>query len=81
MNKVLFFAQLRERLGCDTLVVDATGLSVQALKQQLAQKSPQWHDWLLDKDVLVAVNQELADEQTRIGLHDEIAMFPPVTGG
>ncbi len=81
MNKVLFFAQLRERLGCDTINVEAGGLTVQALKELLAERDEHWSEWLLAKEVLVAVNQVLANGQTCIEAGDEVAMFPPVTGG
>ena len=62
MNKVLFFAQLRERLGCDTIQLDAQGMSVRELRQVLAKRDERWRTWLLDKDVLVAVNQTLVDD-------------------
>ena len=81
MNKVLFFAQLRERLGCDTVQLDAQGMSVRELRQVLAKRDERWRTWLLDKDVLVAVNQTLVDDNTALSTGDEVAMFPPVTGG
>jgi molybdopterin synthase sulfur carrier subunit len=81
MNKVLFFAQLRERLGCDTVQLDAQGMSVRELRQVLAKRDERWRAWLLDKDVLVAVNQTLVDENAALSTGDEVAMFPPVTGG
>ena len=34
-----------------------------------------------DTPVLVAINQEMSDIEARIADHDEIAFFPPVTGG
>ncbi|WP_105169742.1 MoaD/ThiS family protein [Pseudoalteromonas sp. T1lg23B] len=81
MNKILFFAQLRERLQCDEVTLDAAGLQVSELRQQLAQRNERWRKWILEKDVLVAVNQSLAPAEFYIGSGDEIAMFPPVTGG
>ncbi len=81
MNKVLFFAQLRERLGCDTIQLDAQGMSVRELRQVLAKRDERWRTWLLDKDVLVAVNQTLVDDNAALSTGDEVAMFPPVTGG
>ena len=81
MNKILFFAQLRERLECDNVLIDVSGLSVSELREFLAQKNEHWKTWILDKDVLVAINQTLAAGDSRIESGDEIAMFPPVTGG
>lgn len=81
MNKILFFAQLRERLDCAELSIDAAGLTVLELREKLANTSECWQLWVLDKDVLVAVNQSLALSTQKIAAGDEIAMFPPVTGG
>jgi molybdopterin synthase sulfur carrier subunit len=41
-----------------------------------------WQE-LLDSDrgVLVAVNQEMASRETAVRQGDELAIFPPVTGG
>lgn len=81
MINVLFFAQLRERLGCAQLQVDGDGISVLQLKQQLAAMQPHWPRWLLDKDLLAAVNQTLATSDAIVYSGDEVALFPPVTGG
>lgn len=81
MNKILFFAQLRERLECDELQLDVAGLNVAQLRQKLAETNDKWKKWIVDKDVLVAINQTLSSEQCCIASGDEIALFPPVTGG
>lgn len=81
MNKILFFAQLRERLACDQLEIDAAGLNVGQLKQALVEQQPSWQEWLLERDLLVAINQTLVKVDTCIESGDEVALFPPVTGG
>jgi molybdopterin synthase sulfur carrier subunit len=74
--KVLFFASLRERLGCGQVVVESpTTLSVLEVWQRSSGE-----DGLPD-NVLVSVNQEYAGAETPVKPGDEVAFFPPVTGG
>ena len=40
-----------------------------------------WREALTDERLLVAVNQEVGDRQTAVADGDEVAWFPPVTGG
>ncbi|GGY53270.1 molybdopterin synthase sulfur carrier subunit [Bacterioplanes sanyensis] len=78
--KVLFFAALREQLQCDALELQAT--TVAALRQQLRQRWPQHADLLSAEQALVAINQVLNhDEQQSLNDADEVAFFPPMTGG
>ncbi|MDX1705903.1 molybdopterin converting factor subunit 1 [Pseudidiomarina sp.] len=82
MLTVKLFAALRERLDCASLTVDATGISrVSELKQALAARSPKWQHELSQNDVLCAVNQQLAAADMPLQAGDEVAFFPPVTGG
>ncbi|WP_078082992.1 molybdopterin synthase sulfur carrier subunit [Microbulbifer mangrovi] len=82
MIKVLFFASLREQLGCDAVDVAADQLgSVAELRSSLATKGEAWHVALSNEQLQVAVNQELCDMQAAISDGDEVAFFPPVTGG
>ena len=82
MIKVLFFAQVRELVGTDSLTLDASELAtVEAVRQQLAARGDRWALALESGKLLAAVNQSLvaADHPLRAG--DEVAFFPPVTGG
>lgn len=82
MVKVLFFAQLREQLGCDQLAVDAPcPLTVAALREQLVAAQPGWAGYLLSDKILSAVNQTLVKSSQLVQAGDEVAFFPPVTGG
>ena len=82
MISVLFFAHLKETLDCDKLQVDASEVSnIAQLRQILSHKGQDWADNLAAGSTLVAVNQAMANEETAIKSGDEVAFFPPVTGG
>ena len=82
--KVVFFAKLRERLGTGAEVVEIpdSASTVAGLRQHLMQRGGTWKDVLGDmKVVRVAVNQDMAAANARLNPGDEVAFFPPVTGG
>jgi molybdopterin synthase sulfur carrier subunit len=82
MIRVLFLAQLREQLGIAELQVAAVSVvSVATLKQYLVTSNPQWEQYLSNSKLLVAVNHEYAKTDVAIKSGDEVAFFPPVTGG
>lgn len=82
MIKVLFFAQLKELLQCSQLnVALTTPCDVNALKQHLVAEHPEWQDHLQHSKILTAVNQTMVDHAHVIHAGDEVAFFPPVTGG
>ena len=79
--KVLFFAQTRELVGVDELIITEPFLTVQALREQLATRGDKWQLALQESALLVAVNQCLVPWNTPLSANDEVAFFPPVTGG
>jgi molybdopterin synthase sulfur carrier subunit len=82
--KLLFFASLRERLGVsgETLELPPGIDSVGALREHLMQRGEPWQAVLAATRALrVAVNQEMAQASTPVKAGDEVAFFPPVTGG
>ena len=82
MIKVLFFAQLREQLGCSEYQLDVnTSLTLEALRLKLVEEKEEWRDFFSSDKLLSAVNQELVDGQATVNDGDEVAFFPPVTGG
>lgn len=81
MINVLFFAQVRELIGCDRLTLDAIFPSVEALRQHLAARNDRWALALEEGKLLAAVNQTLVSFDTPLTDGDEVAFFPPVTGG
>ena len=82
MIKVLFFAQLRELLGASELKLNLDSPSrVSEIKQRIMDAYPEWEKHLSNSALLTSVNQQLVDEDYKINAFDEVAFFPPVTGG
>ncbi|MFD2230343.1 MoaD/ThiS family protein [Alkalimarinus sediminis] len=81
--KVLFFASLRERLQCDQEEwADTTDItSPQDIINRLVKRGEPWESALQSGKVLVSINQEMAQLNSHVKAGDEIAFFPPVTGG
>ncbi|MGG3469414.1 molybdopterin converting factor subunit 1 [Neobacillus pocheonensis] len=77
MNKVLFFAHLRDAIGEEYLKVDASGKTVAELKADLALQ----YDLPKMDTVMTAINEEFASNDEVIHDGDEIAFIPPVSGG
>ena len=74
--QVKFFASLRERLGRDEAeVAAADGMTVLDVWNAALPDQP------LPANTLAAVNMEYTDLTTPVGDGDEVAFFPPVTGG
>jgi molybdopterin synthase sulfur carrier subunit len=84
MIKLLYFARLREALGTsqEELVVPEGVSDVQSLMGWLAQRGGAWEEEFTGcRPLRAAVNQELVANATAFRDGDEIAFFPPVTGG
>jgi molybdopterin synthase sulfur carrier subunit len=84
MLNVLFFARVREQLDCASLQVPwpATGLDLDALQEQLCVSHGEAWRVVLEQDNMIrAVNQVVVDGNRALQDGDEIAFFPPVTGG
>ena len=82
--KVLFFASLRERLGTATEVVEIpdSASTVAGLRMHLMKRGGAWQEVLADmKVVRVAINHDMAVAGAPLNPGDEVAFFPPVTGG
>ncbi len=82
--KLLYFAWLRTKIGIAEERVDppAGVATVAALLEWLKGRGPRFADALKDSRVVrVAVNQEYVPPDHPIRPGDEVALFPPVTGG
>lgn len=81
MIKVLFFAQVRELVNTDSLTLDGSFENVAALRAHLAAQGDRWALALDEGKLLAAVNQTLVELTLPLADGDEVAFFPPVTGG
>jgi sulfur-carrier protein len=74
--KVKFFARMRDEAGIDSGEVEyVDSLSLEAIWTQLVKESS------YPESVMVAVNMEYISGEPTLKDGDEIAFFPPVTGG
>lgn len=72
---VLVFASLSDQLGLSETKLDAASINTaQDVWQALTSQ-------VVDETVRVAINQEYADFDSTVKSGDEVAFFPPVTGG
>lgn len=73
---VKFFASLKEQLGCDgaTVEIGEVATAADVWLQASGGKA-------MPGNVLVAINMEYSDQNATVQDGDEVAFFPPVTGG
>ncbi len=83
MAEVVLFASIREDLDCERLQITLPAASkVKDLIALLAtEHGEHWRLALSVENVRVAVNQELVVGDPVLSNDDEIAFYPPVTGG
>ncbi len=83
MIKLVYFASIREQLGCEEeqLACGDNIRQVADVVSLLVDRGAPWDSVLGDASVLVAVNQEMSQTNAAVNDGDEVAFFPPVTGG
>jgi molybdopterin synthase sulfur carrier subunit len=81
--KILYFAGLREAIGtgAESLALPAEVNTAAKLRDHLAQLDSAHGALLQTKNLRVAVNQKMVGMDAPVAEGDEIAFFPPVTGG
>ena len=82
--RLLYFAWLRARIGvtAEELALPAEVGDVAGLLDWLRQRGPRYTEALRDLSVVrVAVNQDYVGRDHPVRAGDEVALFPPVTGG
>lgn len=86
--KIFYFARLKETLKFSTEDLELPdaiylhSLTILKLKGVLAKRSSVWQQMLLGNlKVRGAINHALVDDNAMINDGDEVAFFPPVTGG
>lgn len=77
--KVLYFGMIAEVIGHDIEIIEISNKNstVNELIKLLQAKFPK----LEDMSFKVALNQSIVEENTKIGLNDEVAILPPFAGG
>ncbi len=84
MIKVLFFASFKETLGCSSTEIEFKNApTVEILCETLSQNGAEWLELFGNPSgtLKVSINQEMADISSELKSGDEVAFFPPVTGG
>jgi molybdopterin synthase sulfur carrier subunit len=83
MVRILYFAGLREAVGrsAEELALAPKMATVADLRTHLLRRGGEWEALAQGRSLRVAVNQRMAEPHTAIRDGDEIAFFPPVTGG
>jgi sulfur-carrier protein len=82
--RLLYFARLRETFGLDreTLALDAPAPTLADLLSSLRARGGVWSEELAEgRAYRMAVNQDIAGPEAPLREQDEVAIFPPVTGG
>ena len=78
--KVLLFAQARDLAGSETVEIELSdGATVADLRQTLVEKHPALER--IAPSLLIAVNNDYAEDATEVPTGAEVACFPPVSGG
>jgi len=82
MATILYFARLGEQLKTSSEQISLNDMStVRQLVDHLQSRGKPWSSEFENGRVLVAINQEMSGFDSAIEESDEIAFFPPVTGG
>jgi|TARA_R100001369_G_scaffold78130_1_gene107702 sulfur-carrier protein len=83
MYSIHYFASVREQLDCSEESIEATDAiaTVADLVKLLAARGGAWTMLANRQQVLIAVNQAVSDHEQALTGNDEIAFFPPMTGG
>lgn len=80
---ILYFASLRETLGLaqEEIPLPAGVTDVAALRNHLAAREGAWRALVTSNSLRFAVNQKMVGAEATLVDGDEVAFFPPVTGG
>ena len=81
---LLYFARLREALGTasEKMALPAGVTTLDGVRATLAARGGAWaHELAAGRAFRAAVNQVIADADTPVKAGDDVAFFPPVTGG
>ncbi|HDR6318522.1 molybdopterin converting factor subunit 1 [Bacillus cereus] len=77
MIRVLLFAYLQEEVGTSELQIEKENITVAELKDVVAKE----YNVPMAASIMVAINEEYANEDDTIRDGDVVALIPPVSGG
>ena len=80
---VKFFSFIREAVETEQLVLEPNDnlRTVEALKNELGLRGEAWKEALSHPNLIQAINQRVVFQEEVIRDGDEVAFFPPMTGG
>jgi molybdopterin synthase sulfur carrier subunit len=80
---VKFFSLIREAVDTEQLTLEMSDRlsTVEALKNELSLRGEIWKEALSHPNLIQAINQRVVFQEESIKDGDEVAFFPPMTGG
>ena len=81
--KIKYFAWLKNitHTDCED-IMNYNITDIDTLKKYLCSKYPKLNDYIIKEDIVrIAVNLEYISNNRKLSCNDEIALFPPVSGG
>ena len=81
MVRVKFFAGFREKIGESEVSIDIGDTTLENLINLLDERHPGVKELIDEKGATIAVNRNVAKMNETIKNTDEVAIFPPVSGG
>ncbi len=82
MVVIKLFAGFREKAKRDRLEIDVSGeTTLDEIIAMLKKELPELKEFFESKTAVIAINQEVAELKSMVKNEDEIAIFPPVSGG
>jgi molybdopterin synthase sulfur carrier subunit len=81
--KIKYFAWLKNFTHTDSEeIIDNNIVDINSLKKYLCNKYPKLNEYIIKEDIVrIAVNLEYISNNCKLSANDEIAFFPPVSGG
>ena len=81
--KIKYFAWLKNITNTDCEdILDSNVTDIESLKKYLCDKYPKLYDYIIKEDIIrIAINLEYTPNNIKLLSSDEVALFPPVSGG